>query len=105
VTGLYRAIWDLVGQVPSGRVVTYGQIAEVMGCGPRQVGYALHALPPGSDVPWHRVVGAGGCISLRDPDGPALEQICRLRAEGVEVTDSGRIDLHRFSPGSPGDGV
>ena len=99
MSGLYQAIWDLVRQVPSGRVVTYGQIAEAVGCGPRQVGYALHALPPDSGVPWHRVVGAGGRISLRDAGGPSPEQVCRLRAEGVEVTDSGRIDLPRFSPG------
>jgi len=86
----------MVARVPIGRVATYGQIARAVGCGPRQVGYALHVLGPNSGVPWHRVVGAGGRITLSDGSGPSPEQVARLRAESVEVSDSGGIDLARF---------
>lgn len=94
---LYDTVYDLVRQIPEGRVVTYGRIAGIVGCSPRQVGYALHALQPGSGVPWHRVVGAGGRISLRSGGDPAPEQVCRLRAEGVDVSDGGGIDMARFA--------
>jgi methylated-DNA-protein-cysteine methyltransferase-like protein len=64
--------------------------------GARQVGYALHALPEGSDVPWQRVVNARGEISLRFP--PEFEAIQRtlLEQEGVAFNQLGRIDLQRF---------
>lgn len=106
---LYARVYALVSLIPPGRVATYGEVACEAGCGPRQVGYALRALGPSSGVPWHRVVGAGGRITLSDGSGPSPEQVVRLRAEGVEVTDSGRIDLSRFAwtnnPNGPnGDG-
>ena len=64
---------------------------------PRQarfVGYALHALPTDSDVPWHRVVNAQGAISLRDHH--ALTQRMLLTGEGVRFDARGRADLARF---------
>jgi len=60
--------------------------------GARTVGWALRALPAGSDVPWHRVVNAKGGISLHD--GARQRQL--LEAEGVEFDDTGKIDLARF---------
>ena len=64
----YQAIYATVRRIPKGRVTSYGQVAAVAGLvnAARQVGYALHALPTGSTVPWHRVVNAQGAISLQD---------------------------------------
>ncbi len=77
---------------------TYGAIARLAGL-PRQarlVGYALHALRPGSTVPWHRVINAAGQIVLGDGSGSATTQRLRLAAEGVDVAAGGRISLKRF---------
>lgn len=92
----YDAVWNAVERIPRGCVATYGMVARSMGLEgwARFVGYALHSLPPGSDVPWHRVVGAGGRISL--PGEAGLRQRRLLRGEGIRFT-SGRIDLERFA--------
>jgi methylated-DNA-protein-cysteine methyltransferase-like protein len=62
----------------------------------RQVGYALHALPEGSPVPWHRVVNARGAISLRALPNDGLEQRALLEGEGVTFNDTGEIALSRY---------
>ena len=87
-----------IGRVPKGRVATYGQIARVAGIPgqPRQVGYALSALPAGVEVPWHRVINARGEISRRaDAEFEAIQR-AMLRAEGVVFDAAGRVDLDRF---------
>jgi methylated-DNA-protein-cysteine methyltransferase-like protein len=61
----------------------------------RQVGYALHVLPEGSDVPWHRVVNAKGEVSLRSMPGWEQVQLALLRRERV-IGKNGRVDLERF---------
>ena len=87
----------MVRRIPRGRVATYGQIAELaQASGPRQVGYALHALPEAHDVPWHRVVNARGTISLRSGLGGEAHQHALLKAEAVEFDANGRIDLDRI---------
>ncbi|MBC8067228.1 MAG: MGMT family protein [Deltaproteobacteria bacterium] len=98
----YRRIYATVTRIPAGRVASYGQIAQLAGLpgGARQVGYALHAIPEGTNLPWHRVVNARGEISL---DGePAREQKQRLRREGVRFDARDRIDLRAFgwTPGT-----
>jgi methylated-DNA-protein-cysteine methyltransferase-like protein len=87
-----------VRRIPTGRVASYGQVARLAGIprGARQVGYALHALPDASDVPWHRVVGAEGRVKVRAIDGPAQLQARLLAREGVRFDRAGRIDLARF---------
>lgn len=87
----------VVRRVPRGAVATYGQVARLAGLhqGARQVGYALHALPAGSQVPWHRVINAAGRISL-PPHAGGIDQRLRLLAEGVTVTESGRVSLERY---------
>jgi methylated-DNA-protein-cysteine methyltransferase-like protein len=78
----YERIYRAVQRIPRGRVATYGQIAEIAkASGPRQVGYALHALPEANDVPWHRVVNAKGTISLRSGLGGESLQQALLKAE------------------------
>jgi methylated-DNA-protein-cysteine methyltransferase-like protein len=92
----WRRIHEIVKRIPRGRVATYGQIARLAGMPghARQVGYALHALPEGSRVPWHRVVNAQGRSSLAE-DG-ALLQRALLEREGVVFDASGRVDLARY---------
>lgn len=95
----YPRYYDVVRRIPPGRVATYGQVASQAGLPgrARQVGYAMAALPNGSDVPWHRVVNARGEVSRRS-GGTAFEQIQRvvLEAEGVRFNAHGRIDLGEF---------
>ena len=90
-------VWSVVKNIPSGKVATYGQIAvlaEVPGpSGARQVGYALSALDPETDVPWHRVVNAKGELSPRaNPDAQDF-QLILLEAEGIGFDHRRRIDL------------
>ena len=84
--GFFARVYALVRHVPRGRVVTYGQVAAMLGVprGARAVGWALRALPEdaAARVPWHRVVGAGGRISPRRGPGPQIQRR-RLRAEKV----------------------
>lgn len=96
---LYARIYDVARQIPRGKVSTYGRVAEVAGLSghARLVGYALHALPDGSDVPWHRVINHEGRISARKRSSWAAEQRRRLEAEGIEFDVRGRIDLARHS--------
>jgi methylated-DNA-protein-cysteine methyltransferase-like protein len=94
--GTHRRIHRVVSRIPKGRVATYGQIARLAGLRgqARLVGYAMHALPSGTRVPWQRVVNARGEISL--PGSSAIRQRERLEREGVRFDARGRIDLDRF---------
>lgn len=95
--GAFQLVYALVRQIPPGRVMTYGQIAALLGhvLSPAAVGWALHVCPP--DVPWHRVVNASGrCSTERLPDFPAQLQRKLLAAEGVSFDASGRLDLSRY---------
>ncbi len=91
----HRAVYKLVGEIPRGRVATYGQIAAILGWprAARAVGYAMRHCPPG--VPWHRVVNASGGISLRANVGGMLTQRLLLEQEGLRVR-RGRIRLDRY---------
>ncbi|GIV63241.1 MAG: methyltransferase [Bellilinea sp.] len=91
-----QRIYDLVRQIPPGRVASYGQIARMVGggIGPRQVGYALAALKSGTDVPWQRVINAKGHISLPGIGGAIQRQL--LLEEGVQFDENDRVDFDRF---------
>jgi methylated-DNA-protein-cysteine methyltransferase-like protein len=98
----WSAIYRLVRRVPRGKVVTYGEVALLLGRprGARQVGYALAALRGARhDVPWQRVLGARprghAAISILDPVGAAVQQAL-LEREGVRFDERGRVDLARF---------
>ncbi len=94
----YRRIYAVVRRIPRGRVATYGQVASLAGLPgrARQVGYALHALPDGSDVPWQRVINHKGEVSARAEPFYEPVQRAALEAEGVAFDARGRIDLGRF---------
>ncbi len=90
---MFQRFYALVDSVPRGQVATYGQIAREAGLPrhARHVGAALRRLPKGTELPWHRVLGADGKIRPATRSGGA-EQRRRLREEGVEVR-ADRVDL------------
>lgn len=94
----WRRFYRVVRRIPQGRVATYGQIAAMAGHPghARQVGYALHALPDDSDVPWQRVINARGEVSPRSEHGWEHYQRHLLEEEGVEFDPQGRVDLGRY---------
>jgi len=87
-----HAIWHVVCAIPRGQVSTYGAVARAAGLpgGARQAGFALRVAPAALNLPWHRVVGAGGRIAFPKSSREHLEQARRLRAEGVRV-ENGRV--------------
>ena len=91
----FEQVYQVVRCIPPGQVATYGQIARILGKprGARTVGWALHSLPEGCDVPWQRVINARGIITLdqRGPGGAIQRSL--LEAEGVEFDEGGRVDL------------
>jgi len=98
-----RRVYAVVRTVPEGAVTTYGDVASVLG-NPRlarQVGFALARLPDGTDVPWQRVINAGGGISFKGELGRAEEQRQRLIAEGIEFRVDGTCELDRWRWGYP----
>lgn len=98
-------VWEIVRQIPPGRVSTYGQIAamipspqgwnlrEYEAASPRWVGGAMAACPDG--VPWQRVINSQGKISLRRGGGPEIQRQL-LEAEGVSFDDRGRVDFDLY---------
>jgi len=91
----YLLIWRTVTRIPRGKVASYGTVARLSGL-PRRArlaGYALHHVPPGSEIPWHRVINAGGKISL--PGKRGHEQEMLLAREGI-VFLRGKVDMKRF---------
>jgi methylated-DNA-protein-cysteine methyltransferase-like protein len=89
-----QAIWHAVCSIPRGQVSTYGAVARSAGFPgrARQAGFALRVAPKEMNLPWHRVVGAGGRIVFPKSSRAHKEQARRLRAEGVAVSN-GRVML------------
>jgi methylated-DNA-protein-cysteine methyltransferase related protein len=89
-------VYRIVRSIPRRRIMTYGQLAEILGEGytPRTVGFVMH----GSDdkTPWHRVINAQGACSTGRIVLPADKQQRMLEAEGVEFNERGRCDLQRY---------
>lgn len=98
MTSRWDRIRAVVEAIPVGRVATYGQVAALAGLPghARQVGYALHSLPEGTEVPWHRVINARGEVSPRSSPGWEGFQRSLLEGEGVAFDRRGRVDLGRF---------
>jgi len=93
----YEQIYKAVRMVPAGKVATYGQIAKIVGgCTARMVGYAMAALPYGTDVPWQRIINYKGEISPRTRGDGALRQGKLLKAERVRFDRHRRINLKKF---------
>lgn len=86
-------VYEIVRQIPAGRVMTYGQIAGILGEGytARTVGYVMHGAD--DDVPWHRVINSQGKCSTGRLTIPMNLQQEVLESEGIEFSDSGKCDL------------
>lgn len=100
-----RAVYAMVRRVPRGRVVTYGQLAAMLGHprAARAVGTALSRLPQPLSrvVPWQRVIKASGGISYcGDVLRPELQRHL-LEGEGVRFQAGGRVDLWRYRWNGP----
>jgi methylated-DNA-protein-cysteine methyltransferase-like protein len=94
----FDQIQEVVRRIPPGKVATYGQIARMLGQprAARTVGWALRAIPEGSDVPWQRVINSRGTISF-SPGSPGADiQQALLEGEGVVFDDRGRVDLRVY---------
>lgn len=94
----FERVYDVVKQIPRGRVATYGQIGWIAAGSPhaaRTVGWALHGLPENriDEVPWWRVINAQGRISNSRARHGAAEQRRRLEEEGVLFDETDRTDL------------
>ena len=96
-SALYQKIHQIISIIPSGKVATYGQIAEIVGrCTARMVGYATSAIPQDSDIPWQRVINFKGGISQRNSGPGRLLQQKLLEAEGIVFNQNERTDLKHY---------
>ena len=97
MTDTTRRIMEQILAVPKGRVCSYGDIALKAGLpnGARQTVRVLHSMSEKYNLPWHRIIRSDGSIALGEGEGREL-QIRLLRAEGVEVSAAGRVDMMRF---------
>ena len=95
--GYNERVYEIVRQIPKGRVMTYGQIAEILGEGytPRTVGFVMHAANE-EMTPWHRVINSQGACSTGRVILPPDKQQRMLEAEGVVFDARGRCDLGRY---------
>lgn len=87
-------VYELVRSIPKGRVMTYGQIAEILGEGytPRTVGYVMHGADS-EKVPWQRVINSQGACSTGKMTMPLNLQQSILESEGIVFSEKGRCDL------------
>ena len=95
-TKSWDAVYKLVKKIPRGRVMTYGELAKKLRLpgGARVAGYAMASCPSGSGIPWHRVVGAGGRLLIREPHASLQRKL--LETEGVSLAGA-RVDMNRYS--------
>ena len=98
----YRArVYEIVNQIQVGRVMTYGQIAAILGEGytPRTVGFVMHAADT-ENVPWQRVINSQGACSTGKMTVPVNLQQSILESEGMKFNEKNRCDLsvYQWSP-------
>lgn len=94
-------VYEIVREIPGGKVMTYGQLAAMLGTGytPRTIGYVMHAADT-ETVPWQRVINSQGACSTGKMMLPVNLQQKMLEDEGVKFNDKGRCDLdvYRWFP-------
>lgn len=94
----YQAkVYEIVREIPTGKVMTYGQIAEILGEGytPRTIGYVMHAADT-EKVPWQRVINSKGACSTGKMTLPVNLQQKMLEDEGVKFNEKGICDLNVY---------
>jgi methylated-DNA-protein-cysteine methyltransferase-like protein len=104
----YRTVWEIVRQVPEGKVTTFGQVASMIptpqgvdpdvyaAFGAQWVGHAMNAVSRIDEktVPWHRVINSKGGIAMADTNPASAIQRGRLRAEGIEFNAKELVDFN-----------
>lgn len=95
VSPAFERIWAVIAAIAPGSVLSYGEVARRAGLPrrARMVAQALRAAPDALELPWHRVLRADGRIAFAPGSDDFVRQCRRLRAEGVEVTDNGRVRM------------
>lgn len=93
----YKSVWKVVSEIPSGHVLTYGEVARLAGLpgAARRVSQALRRAPRAMELPWHRVINSQGKISFPEDSSGWLRQKDKLEEEGV-VFLKGKINLDQF---------
>jgi len=93
----YRNVWKVVSEIPSGHVLTYGEVARLAGLprAARRVSQALRRAPRDMELPWHRVINSQGRISIPEDSSGWKIQKDRLEGEGV-VFLKGKVNLDQF---------
>ena len=94
----FEQVYEIIKQIPQGKVVTYGQVAYALGKprAARQVGYALHANPKPKVIPCHRVVNRFGRLAPAFAFGGKEVQAMLLLQEGVMVDEQYHVDLTKY---------
>ncbi len=94
MTKFTEDVLEIIKMIPSGKVMTYGQIAALANSprGARQVSRILHSMSSKYNLPWHRVINSKGTISLTGE--PGFIQSKMLVSEGIDVIDK-KIDLKK----------
>lgn len=95
----FEKIYEVVSNIPKGKVATYGQVALLAG-NPRWarvVGYALHVNPAPGAIPCHRVVNREGKVAPGFAFGGEGVQRQLLEAEGIVFEQDGSVDLSKYS--------
>ena len=94
----YDRVYDIEKRIPSGKVATYGQIAAMTGSprASRAVGYALHFNPDPQNIPCFRVVNREGRCAPAFAFGGPDAQASLLRADNIEVSEDGYVDLAKY---------
>lgn len=97
MTEFTSRLLSIIKSIPSGKVITYGRVAEMAGNprAARQVAWALKVYSNNYSLPWHRIINAKGVISLKKGQGFELQKAL-LEEEGVFVRDDGSIDLEIY---------
>lgn len=93
----HQSVWKVVSEIPSGHVLTYGEVARLSGMprAARRVSQALRRAPRGLKLPWHRVINSQGKISFPEDSSGWMKQKDKLEEEGV-VFLKGKINLEQF---------
>lgn len=95
-----ETIWQVVAQIPKGKVVSYGQVATLAGIPKhaRFVGRVLKELPNGTNLPWHRVLRSDGCIAFPVGSEKFKQQKHRLVEEGIVFETKIPMRIYQWQP-------
>ena len=100
MTKTWEPLFGLVKRIPKAHVVTYGGLARMakLRGGAREAGHAMASCPQGKGIPWHRVVGSGGKLLIREPFASLQRKL--LASEGTTFLGNTRVDLskHQWQP-------